>query len=166
MSDTTLFWLILGIVLIVLEFFIPGLVVVFLGAGAIIVGLLQALGILDSWITSIAAWFGSSFLFMISLRGVLKKYLPGDVSKDCIDEDEEAYGMIVEVLDTVSDHTNDGRIKFRGTTWSARCIDGEIEPGRRAKIVLRDHMVWIVEQHFDDEDALLEVGDTGRKQVT
>jgi len=170
MSDATWFWLILGFVLIFLEFFVPGLVVVFLGAGALFVAFLQFLGVFDSWISSIGVWFGSSFLIMLCLRGLLVKYLPGDVSKEFADEDEEAFGMVVDVLDTVTDHNNEGRIKFRGTTWSARCIENEIKPGEKAKIIFRDNMVWIVEQYFqlpnDDEDALLEVGKTDRKQVT
>lgn len=170
MSDATWFWLILGTVLILLEFFVPGLVVVFFGAGAFVVALLQWLGILDSWISSISAWFGSSFVIMMCLRGLLTKYLPGDISREFADEDEDAFGMIVDVLDTVTDHNNEGRIRFRGTTWSARCMEGEIKPGEKAKIIFRDNMVWIVEQYFqlpdDDEDALLEVGDTHRKRLT
>lgn len=156
--STVWFWIVLGFALIVLELFIPGLVVIFLGAGALIVAFLQWIGLLESWPASISAWIGSSVLFLVFLRGLCKKFLPGEVSKGNVDEDDEAFGAVVDVMDTVRSDNAEGRIKFRGTTWSAKCIEGKIKAGEKAKIVYRDNMTWIVEQYFalpaDEEEEL------------
>lgn len=147
MSDTILFWIIMGLCLIFLEFLVPGLVVIFLGLGALFVALLQWSGILESWTTSFATWFGSSFAFLILLRSIFRKFLPSEVTKDYSDEDDEAFGAIVDVLETVNSHNNEGRIKFSGTTWSAQCIEGEIKVGQKAKIVYRNDLAWVIEPY-------------------
>ncbi len=147
MSSAIWFWLIFGLCLIFIELLIPGLVVIFLGIGALFIALLQWLGFLETWIASFTAWFISSLAFLILLRGVFKKFLPGEVTKDYIDEDEDAFGSVVDVIETVTSENNDGRIKFRGTSWTAKCMDGEIRTGGKAKIIYRDDMVWIVEPY-------------------
>ncbi len=147
MSNTILFWIIMGLSLIFLEFLVPGLVVIFLGFGALFVALLQWSGILESWTTSLATWFASSFAFLIFLRSIFKKFLPGEVTKDYSDEDDEAFGAIVDVLETVNSDNNEGRIKFSGTTWSAQCIEGNIKAGQKAKIVYRNDLAWVIEPY-------------------
>ncbi len=147
MFSTVWFWLIFGLCLIFIELMVPGLVVIFLGIGALFIALLLWLGVLKTWISSFTAWFISSLAFLILLRGVFKKYLPGEVTKNYIDEDDDAFGSVVDVIETVTSENNDGRIKFRGTSWTAKCIEGEIKTGEKAKIIYRDDMVWIVEPY-------------------
>lgn len=152
------FWLILGLILIVLEFLIPGLVVVFLGLGAFFVAFLHWTGILETWVSSAGLWILSSFVFLLLLRSIFKRYLPGESRTGLTDEDEEAFGAIVEVVEPVNAEDNTGRIKFRGTTWSATCIEGRIEAGQKAKIVFRNDMTWVIEPD-DGYENLLEHND-------
>ena len=56
MSTSIIVWLIIGLVLIFLEFLLPGLVVIFLGLGAFAVALLQYSGFLETVTSSITAW--------------------------------------------------------------------------------------------------------------
>lgn len=44
-------WIVAGVVLLVLELVVPGAVLVFLGAGALLVALLIWLGLIQTWVT-------------------------------------------------------------------------------------------------------------------
>ena len=132
-----------------LEMAIPGMVVIFLGMGAIWVAILQWSGVLHNLMPSFTVWFISSLGFLILLRRYGTKLFPGDVKQEHFDEDEDAYGAIVEVIENVREDHCDGRIRYSGTTWSAQCIEGEIKKGCLAKIVFRKDLGWVVEPYYD-----------------
>ncbi|MBU3915229.1 NfeD family protein, partial [bacterium] len=70
-----------------------------------------------------------------------------------INDDEDAIGRIVEVVEeTCSDHDK-GRIRFRGTTWKAVTEFGRIYPGQKARIYARKDMVWIVDPLEDSSEV-------------
>ncbi|MFC1853986.1 NfeD family protein [candidate division CSSED10-310 bacterium] len=145
MSMIPWIWLIGGILLMLLELLVPGLVVIFLGSSAIIVAVLLWLGFVQGTLTSFTVWVVLSLLQALFLRGLLKKYFPGEKSRLYLDEDDDAYGSLVEVIETVSaDHQN-GRIRLGGSTWSACCLEGEIPAGNKARIAYRDNLIWYVE---------------------
>ncbi len=152
------FWIVLGLILIVLEFLIPGLVVIFLGFGAFFVALLHWTGILENWASSTGVWILSSFIFLLLLRSLFQRYLPGERHKGSTDEDEGIFGAVVEVVAPVNAEDNTGRIKFRGVTWPATCIEGQIQAGEKAKIVFRNDMTWVIEPD-DGYDNLMETGE-------
>ena len=67
------------------------------------------------------------------------------------DEDLEAVGCVVEVVESVSSADQKGRVRFGGTTWPAVSKEGTIPKGRKAKLVLRDNLVWTVEPYDAEE---------------
>lgn len=140
------FWSILGIVLIVLELLVPGLITVFLGAGALVTAAALKLGLIEGWFQACLVWLGSSLGFVVMLRRVLMKYFGGKTEKVSTDEDLAAFGEVVEVVERIS-IDEEGRIKFRDTTWRAKSLGPTIEPGQEALIVYRDHLVWMVEPY-------------------
>ncbi len=144
MSWFALFWLIAGILLMVAEIITPGFVVVFLGLAAVLVGLAAGLGIIGGWMTAIGVWVATSVGLVVALRGTAKKLLPGESERTSTDEDIDALGTVVEVIEDVGPFES-GRIRFRGSTWAAQSIQDRIPAGRRARILTRDNLIWIVE---------------------
>jgi len=140
----TWIWFIVGVLLIVIELFLPHFVVIFFGAAAILVAVLQWIGLLDSFTASLVVWFVLSVFFLLTLRRALKRWLPSESSFQTTDEDADAVGQLVEVVSAVGAETQ-GRIRFRGTSWPAICRERTLEPGEKAKLLYRDNLVWIVE---------------------
>ena len=137
-------WIVVGVVLIVLELIVPGAVLVFLGAGALLIAFFIWLGLIQTWVTSITAWFISSLVLLLVLRSFFQRFVSGDVEKQSTDEDIDAYGDVVDVVETIGPD-REGRIRYRGTTWQATSYDYTLEAGTKAQIVYRESLVWIVE---------------------
>ena len=150
----TLTWLILGGALILLELAIPGLVVIFFGLSAVIIGLAAGLGLIKSWGLALLAWSLTSAGLVMGVRMGGKRLSPGVREKALPDEELDAFGKRVEVVEMVGPNL-EGRIRFRGTTWPARALDEELAAGTFARIVTRDNLVWIVER---DSDLVLDAG--------
>ena len=145
----TWFWLVAGILLIVMELFIPGLVVCFLGAAAIIVAGLRWIGLIPGLTESFTVWFITSIVLLLGLRHFLLRWIPSESSYQLTDEDVTAVGSIVEVIQTVSNTDQQGRIRYAGTTWPAVTRQGTLMPGQKAKLLYRDNLVWVVEPEQD-----------------
>lgn len=130
--------------MMILEFVIPGLVVMFVGAAALIVAGTAYLGFIEGWIPAFTLWFVSSLVMVLGVRTAVAGLLPASSIKQLTDEDIDAYGEEVDVIETVTT-TPGGRIRFRGSTWAAQTLQEELPVGSRAKVVARDNLVWIVE---------------------
>jgi membrane protein implicated in regulation of membrane protease activity len=144
------YWIGAGIVLALLELVVPGAVLVFLGLAAVIVGLLLMTGLISGVVQAFTAWFIISLILLFTLRGLAQRFMPGEESWQSTDEDADAYGLIVEVSETI-EKMEQGRIRFRDSTWPATCYEQTLETGAKARIVTRDNLVWVVEPV--DEDA-------------
>lgn len=154
MDGETLTWIFLigGTALMILETLIPGGVSFFLGFSGIFVGVLRYFGILVEPGTSIITWLGTAIALILVFRPLLMKYWGGESFFKLADEDFEAMGQIVEVVEPVNDQDNSGRIKFQGISWQARTMEGELKPGQKAKIKYRDNVTWVVEPVDELED--------------
>lgn len=141
----TLVWLIVGLVLIVGEAVIPGLVAVFLGVAAVLVAGLRYVGLIDGLIASVFAWMGLSVGLTLSLRGFARRLLPAEISRGQINEQISALGALVDVLVDVREDETSGRIRYQGTTWPATSTVGIIPKGARARLIARENLAWIVE---------------------
>lgn len=139
-----LFWLVGGSILVLAEFLIPGLVVIFLGLG----GLLTAGVLYKKWITDplqLVFFFTLSSIFMlVTLRRLAKKLYPSETEKVETDEDLLVIGRSAETISTVTAHDFSGRIRFAGTTWSARSVQGDIAENMAVTIVGRDNINYLV----------------------
>ncbi len=151
----TWLWLLAGILLVVSELFLPGLVAVFLGLGAMLVALLRWLGLIDSLAYSFTAWFVSSLTLLVVARSTLQRFMPSETSFTPLEEDVDLFGAVAEVVETVSPDHKDGRISFQGTTWPATSDSAEIRPGAKVTILYRENLDWRVQpcDAADDESA-------------
>ena len=128
----------------VLELVVPGAVLVFLGAGALLVALLVWLGLIQTWVASTTTWFIASLVFLLVLRSLFQRFISGDTEKQSTDEDLDAYGQVVDVVEAISPG-EEGRIRYRGTTWQAVCHDQTLAAGTKAQIICRENLIWTVE---------------------
>ena len=142
-------WLVLGIVLILSEFLVPGLVVIFFGLGAVFVSLLVSLGWLPGLPGQLTAWALTSFLLIIVLRRQFRRWFPALESYTPFKEEEHWQDRPVEVLELITPE-REGRVRWQGTSWIA-LSDERLEPGTLVKITGRDnlrlHVAGLVEEN-------------------
>jgi len=146
-------WFIGGILLIAAEVQFPHFYSLFFGAGALIIAALHWMGLLTAPIPSIFAWVIISTILLVSLRRLAAKRLHSESTYQLTDEDIDAIGTIVDVVTDVNNTDNQGRIRFRGTTWPATSNHGSIPAGTKAKILYRDCLVWRVEAYHELETS-------------
>lgn len=137
-------WMVAGFILLVAEIILPGGIAIFLGLAALIVAANLYFGLISGWVTAFTMWFIFSLLLIIVLRSFFQRFMQGEAEKQNTDEDMDAFGSVVEVIEKI-EPTKNGRIRFRGTTWTAKCYDEVLLPGSKAKIVLRENIDWVVE---------------------
>lgn len=147
MEADLLTWIFLGggILLMILEFALPGGLALFLGFSGLSVGILRFLGIITGTGASIAAWLILSVTLTILIRPFIKKYLRPESFTKFADEDYEAMDQPAVVVETLRDDDNTGKIRFDGTIWRARSMEGEIKTGKKVRIRYRENTTWVVE---------------------
>ncbi len=140
--EMSMYWVIFGIILVLLEVILPGGIIVFLGFAALFVGLALHLGFINTVAGALIAWFISSLFLVLVLRSFFMKYFEGDSKVDDVDESKDVIGAIVEVCEEVLPH-KEGRVRFRGSTWQARSEE-EFPLGSKVRVVNQDGSTLIV----------------------
>lgn len=148
MDAVTWIWLIAGIVLLLSEIIIPGAVVAFLGVGAMLIALGRWAGWIDGVMDSFMYWFVLSMALVLLFRGVLTKMFPSASHVEYADEDLEAFGQMVEVLEEIRYEHEQGRVRFRDSSWAATSsCERVFLPGEKVRLIGRCGLVWMVEAH-------------------
>ncbi|AFM12493.1 NfeD family protein [Turneriella parva] len=143
------FWLIGGSTLVLLEFLIPGLVVIFLGLGALITsGLLYMGYIREAWL-AITCFGVASILMLATLRKMILRFYPSLTEKVETDEEALIVGQRARAVSLLSAHDYSGRVKYSGTTWPARSEAGEIAEGAEVEITGQDNINLVVKKVAD-----------------
>jgi membrane protein implicated in regulation of membrane protease activity len=143
-ETVTWIWLGAGVAMLSSELVLPGLLVGFLGASAIAVAGLRWVGLIETFGASLGAWLAISSVSILSLRSMLQRWSGAEHEVQSTDEDLEAFGKLAEVV-TELGPDGAGRIRFQGSTWPARCLQGTLPPGSEVRIVDREGLEWIVE---------------------
>jgi len=115
LSNVAVIWFIAGAVLLLLEFVVPGIFILFFGIGA--------------WVTALCVYLFepslgfqflifsvTSILSLVLLRSILLKRLYRNQTE--YNPDEEFVGGVGECVAEIKPDVN-GKIEFKGTTWSA-----------------------------------------------
>jgi membrane protein implicated in regulation of membrane protease activity len=146
MDGEILTWIFLagGLLLMLIEFAIPGGIAFILGFSGLVVGALRFFDILTSTGGSVATWLFLSVALTIAIRPLISKYFKPESSFKYADEDYEAMDQIAVVTEDVSEEES-GKIRFNGTTWRARSLQGTIRAGEQVRIKYRENITWIVE---------------------
>ena len=128
-------WFIAALVLSLIEILTPGFVILWFGVSAGIVGLLDLLGLHDTF-WQVIIWIVLSLLLVIMSRTFFKTIFvksPGENYKTNVDVLIGEQGIVTEEIDNVK---GVGRIKVEGQDWAARSEDGSIIPvGKPVEII-------------------------------
>lgn len=115
-----LLWFSIGVILILLEFMVPGVILVFFGIGAVLTAALTWLGILPGPTWQLIFFCVCSLGLLFGLRRYFGKFFKGDVAgEEDYSESREYAGQRARVTTTISPNSPDGRIQFEGTEWKA-----------------------------------------------
>ena len=138
-----LIWFIVGLIFLLLEFAIPGLITVFFGIGAWIVAILCLL--LDiSLNTQLFIFIFSSVLLLVVLRKWLKTFSAGrDAPSQFEAETLEAFLGKKAIVTKEITRNMKGKVEFRGTYWDAEAYE-TIPEGASVEILDKDHITLIV----------------------
>ena len=143
--NLSLLWLIAGIILILSEFVIPGFIICFFGAAAIITGILY-------WFIPALTLTWQILLFAV-LGVVLligcRRYMPGVFKgkENNLDNDIDADNVSGDSCVCASDIAPGvpGKVEFRGSLWNAISSD-TIPAGSRCIIKSRNNITLEVEK--------------------
>lgn len=134
--DPVLVWFIFGLVLILAEFMVPGVILVFFGLGAWLASLGGWLGLLDGWASQLLVFAVSSVVLLLALRKRFTARFLGYVGDDnVLDHNlDEFDGQRVLVIEDIDPDLDRGRVEFKGAGWRARSAV-PLPAGSRAIIV-------------------------------
>jgi membrane protein implicated in regulation of membrane protease activity len=134
-----LIWFLVGLVLLILEFVMPGLIIGFFGVGAWIVAvicLITKIGINTQLIIFIVC----SILSLLILRRWLKGVFLGHTGaqQDLTEDLKEFIGERAVVKAKITPKIG-GKVEFHGTNWAAEA-DVEIAEGATVEIIGKDNI--------------------------
>ncbi len=142
-SPATL-WLIIGIVFMIMEMFLPGFVIGFFGIGAVITCLTSLIGLTPNFTSQMITFSVLSVLLLILFHKVIKKKIIKKDSDDTTNFNIQI-GKIVPVTEFIDPEEGLGKVRYQGALWSARSED-KIAPGENARVVGCDNLTLIVEK--------------------
>jgi len=142
LSDPAVIWFLIGLGLLLLELVLPGLVILFFGAGAWVTALVCAFTDINlNW--QILIFLVASLLGLVLLRKYLKKRFFNRSDKEIADQLEEFIGRKARAIDDFKDGA--GKVEFKGTRWSATC-DEAVSKGDWVIIRSKDSLTLKVEK--------------------
>jgi len=134
-----LIWLVVGVFLLVMELFLPGLIIVFFGMGACIVGVLCFFTEI-SLNTQLLIFLISSLLLLLCLRKYLRGIFIGfSQNKNNMEENlQDFLGERAVVIAAIAPNLP-GKVEFHGSNWQA-AAEQAIEPGVPVQIIGKENL--------------------------
>ena len=132
-------WCLVGLVLLLLEFIMPGLIVFFFGLGAWVVAAVCLFADI-SINAQLVIFIVSSIVLLLVLRSWLKGVFFGHVKgKQELTEDLREYKGEKVVVTQKIEPNRRGKVEFHGTNWDAEA-DEEIAEGAVVVITDKDNL--------------------------
>jgi len=152
--NPTLIWFLIGLGLVLVEFLLPGIILVFFGVGAWIVSLTTFLGVTGSLQSQLLLFALASVVLLFSLRKWVRSRFLGFVSseQEPVANLDEFAGSTVLVVQNIVPDSSEGRVEFKGAQWSA-VADEVIEKGQLAVIRSVNGITLIVEASPGEEKS-------------
>ena len=138
-------WFAIGILLLISEFAMPGLIVFFFGVGACVVSAVCIFADI-SINAQLIIFIVSSVLLLVCLRRFMKGIFTGHVASNKGGEGNilEFVGERAEVNEKIVPKSG-GKVEFHGTSWAAEA-DEEIEEGATVEIVGQNNITLKVKK--------------------
>lgn len=144
--NTVLVWFIMGLFLIIMEFFVPGVTLIFFGLSAWIVALTTAIGLTGSSTSQLLLFsVGSVALIALLRRWVRDKFYGHITNIQNLEVNlEDFIGKQVVVIEDIPPGDSGGAVEFNGVRWRA-VSDKKQESGNTVRIVARNGLTLKVE---------------------
>lgn len=143
-----LIWFLVGLVLLIMEFMLPGLIIFFFGVGAWIVAIVCLLStyVQGSINSQLLIFIVSSILSLLILRRWVKGVFLGHsgANQDLREDLKEFIGERATVIEDITPKAG-GKVEFHGTNWEARA-DGDIIAGAIVEVIGKDNITLIVRE--------------------
>lgn len=143
-----LIWFLVGLVLLVLEFIMPGLIIGFFGAGAWIVAIVCLLSayVAASINTQLIIFIIASVLSLLLLRKWLKGMFIGHTKsqQDLTEDMKEFIGERAVVKEKITPKAG-GKVELHGTNWEA-VAEEELAEGTVVEIITKDNLTLKVKK--------------------
>lgn len=142
------FWIIFGLLLLLSEWVLPGLVALFFGIGAILVGILTALGIISSLPVQLGLFALLSLASLFLLRGQCQRWMRGSVGHraETDYDDNTLVGRRVMVIEDFG--LGIGVVELNGARWNAESAD-PLKSGDPAWVVRTSGIMLVVSARPD-----------------
>jgi membrane protein implicated in regulation of membrane protease activity len=142
--NPVLIWFLAGLALIIFEFALPGIILVFFGVGAWIASLTTWVGLTPGWTSQLLTFSISSVVLLVLLRRWFRAKFFGHLSggQDPLANLDEFSGQIVTVTADI-DPGSGGKVEYKGAEWSARCAT-PLSAGTKAVIESADGITLVV----------------------
>jgi len=136
-------WFIVGLVLILSEFALPGIILIFIGLGAWLAAFTAWMEWTPTLASQMTVFTVGSLILLLGLRRFFTEWFMG-LSKngDARDAEEEFAGKEVKVVSTIAGGRN-GKVEFKGASWNARS-DDSLQAGCIAIIISREGLTLTV----------------------
>ena len=138
-------WFLIGLVLFLMEFALPGFIIAFFGAGAWVVSILNLVAN-PSINMQLLVFILSSVILLLLLRRYVKGLFIGgtDSEQDLEQKMDDFIGQKVLIVKEIKDGKR-GKVEFHGTFWDAES-DEDIEEGQKVEIVGKESIVLKVKK--------------------
>ena len=117
-----LIWFLVGLALVLAEFMLPGVILVFFGLGAWVTAVTSWIGLTPGWSSQLLTFAISSVVLLALLRRWFRARFFGYVGDDhALDENiDEFKGQVVKVTSELPGSGDEGKVEFKGASWTAR----------------------------------------------
>lgn len=141
--DPILIWFLIGLALVLSEFMLPGIILVFFGVGAWIVALTTWMGLTGGYTSQLLVFAVSSILLLVMLRRWFRAKLFGHKGdeQNPFDNLDDLTGETVVVTEEVT--PDGGKVEYKGAAWSARS-DTPLPAGSRAVVMAAEGITLVV----------------------
>lgn len=145
--DPGFIWLIIGLVFLICEIFIPGLIIAFFGVGALITAATTFFKLTPGIPAQLLVFSLSSVFLLIIVRRFVKKIFAGKTFENGeVTSFNLQIGKVVPVIELIEPGAIGGKVRYQGVQWQARSQE-KIIPGESAVIVGCDNLTLIVEKY-------------------
>ncbi|TVP89459.1 MAG: NfeD family protein [Pseudomonadaceae bacterium] len=137
------FWLMLGLILLISEFFAPGMIAAFFGIGALIVGLLTMFGVIETLPAQLTLFALISLGALFGLRKHCKRWMIGATSNRS-QRDQDDSGLVGVRVTVLTDFKHGvGHVSHSGAKWDAESSD-PLKAGEPAWVISHRGIVLTV----------------------
>ena len=136
-------WFLAGLIMLILEFLMPGLIISFFGIGALVVALICFFTDISLNI-QMSIFLAASLLLLLFLRQWMKRAFVGHRhSNSLLSEFSGEKAVVTKQIDPVVG----GRIEFRGTSWNAQAEE-LIPEGTVVEVIGKNNITLTVRKHI------------------